>query len=216
MSIVKEYVKSNQQNREGGAKELVVDMLDRSLSSDGFHKSTSSEEDLPRLPGKQNQLVSKTEAPVSRLEGHPPGNWRKQRSVSANKQSDGDLQEFTNHEVHNILASRKRMMSTHSHNFNTNDDKVIAYQSRLAWQDSSLKISKNGRVLPKLIHNHMQLTQTPKQGPKYDKELLKIRASNVRQERESLYDDVLNQKMITNDLKQQNKQLRTKLAFVTR
>ena len=52
MSIVKEYVKSNQPNREGEAKELVVDMLDRSRSSEGFHKSMSSEEDLPRLPSK--------------------------------------------------------------------------------------------------------------------------------------------------------------------
>ena len=78
--------------------------------------------------------------------------------MSANKQSDGGLQEFTSHEVHNILASRKRMMSTQSHNFHSLEDKMTTYQSRLAWQDSALKISKNGRVLPKLFHNHITLS----------------------------------------------------------
>ena len=45
------------------------------------------------------------------------------------------------------------------------------------------------------------LNQTPKMTLTHDKELFKIKPVNVRQEKESLYDDVLNQRMISNDLK---------------
>ena len=70
-----------------------------------------------------------------------------------------------------------------------------------AWQDSTQKLSKISRVLPKLNHNLIMLNQTPKMTLTHDKELFKIKPVNVRQEKESLYDDVLNQRMISNDLK---------------
>lgn len=61
MSIVKEYVKSNRAEPEEQAKELVVDMLDRSRSSDGLDRSNSSGGDLPNIVTQKQSLVSKLE-----------------------------------------------------------------------------------------------------------------------------------------------------------
>ena len=44
----------------------------------------------------------------------------------------------------------------------------------------------------------------------------KLRPLNVKQERECLYDDVLNQRVISNNLKEENKRLKTKIAILER
>ena len=63
MSIVKEYVKSNRAEPEGQAKKLVVDMLDRSRSSNELDRSNSSEGDLPNIITQKQSLGSKNDAP---------------------------------------------------------------------------------------------------------------------------------------------------------
>ena len=63
MSIVKEYVKSNRAEPEGQVKELVVDMLDRSRSSNELDRSHSSGGDLPNIMTQKQSLVSKIESP---------------------------------------------------------------------------------------------------------------------------------------------------------
>ena len=92
------------------------------------------------------------------------------------------------------------MMSTSQH-FSTAEDKLAMTLKGLSGPDSAQRISKISRVLPKLNHNHLALNSNPKITIGNDKELFKIRPANVKQEKESLYDDVLNQRMISNNLK---------------
>ena len=92
------------------------------------------------------------------------------------------------------------MMSTSQH-FSTAEDKLAMTLKGIAGPDPAQRISKISRVLPKLNHNHITLVSTPKITIGHDKELFKIRPANVKQEKESLYDDVLNQRMISNNLK---------------
>ena len=136
MSIVKEYVKSNRAEPEGQVKELVVDMLDRSRSSGRIERSNSSGGDLPNIMTQKQNFVSKTDAPSSAFQtGNHPKNWNKIRPSSANKKENNALDEFTNHEVQNILTSRKKMMTSSSQQFPLVEDKLLMKGN--AWQDST-------------------------------------------------------------------------------
>ena len=47
-----------------------------------------------------------------------------------------------------------------------------------------------------------------------DLEISKLRPKNVQQERERLYDDVMKQRMTTNNLKDENTKLKTRLQMI--
>ena len=102
MSVVKEYVKSNQANPALKGKELVVDMLDKSRSSSRLEqsKSSSSEGDLPNLVTQKQNFMSKTNNPPrGNLAGNLQQNWQKARPASAKRIDDSSLHEFTSSEV---------------------------------------------------------------------------------------------------------------------
>ena len=78
MSVVKEYVKSNQADPALKGKELVVDMLDKSRSSSRLDRSRSSsgEGDLPNIVTQKQNFISKTNNPPSgNFTGNLQQNW---------------------------------------------------------------------------------------------------------------------------------------------
>ena len=102
MSVVKEYVKSNQAGPSLKGKELVVDMLDKSRSSSRLDKSrsSSSEGDLPNIVTQKQNFISKTNNPPSgNFTGNLQQNWQKARPASARRIDDSALHEFTSNEV---------------------------------------------------------------------------------------------------------------------
>ena len=59
-----------------------------------------------------------------------------------------------------------------------------------------------------------QVPSTAKANSQLDLEVYKLRPRVIHQERERLYDDVMKQRMTTNNLKDENTRLRTKLQIV--
>ena len=56
-----------------------------------------------------------------------------------------------------------------------------------------------------------QVPSTAKANSQLDLDVYKLRPRVIHQERERLYDDVMKQRMTTNNLKDENTRLRTKL-----
>ena len=59
-----------------------------------------------------------------------------------------------------------------------------------------------------------QVPSTAKANSQLDLDVYKLRPRVIHQERERLYDDVMKQRMTTNNLKDENTRLRTKLKIV--
>ena len=66
------------------------------------------------------------------------------------------------------------------------------------------------------MHNLISANSIAKSNTLAELGVAKLRPNHVKQEKESLYEDVLDARVIANDLKDENKKLKTKIAILER